>query len=109
MLLEEVYQHTDFRPAGWPAVARELLRHPIPYVRVLAALSLPAGLDATFNKPVAALAGEHSLPMQIAFCQAAGDSHMPYAEQVLNILDTTQNREFFLYSLPSGSELRRER
>ena len=90
-------------------MALAVIAAPIPYVRVLAALSLPPDLDASFNAPVAALANERSLPLQLAFCQAAGDSHMPYVGKVLKILDTTQNRYIFFIAYRAALNWRRKR
>jgi hypothetical protein len=91
-ILWAVKKYADVRPQGWQAVAQELLKDPIPFVRSTALQGLPEPLDPEFIPPVARLMADSSDRVAGAATGVAMRSKRPeFGEPALNLLRKTKS------------------
>jgi uncharacterized protein YjeT (DUF2065 family) len=82
----------DVRPQGWQAMARELLEHPIPFVRATALKKLPLPLDPVFVPAVKRLMTDNSDRVAGAANELASQCKEPeFGEPALVMLRQTKN------------------
>jgi len=87
-----VKKDPDIRPPGWQAMARELLTHPIPFVRATALKLLPLPLDPAFVPAVKRLMTDSSDRVAGAACELASNCSEPeFSEPALTVLRQTKN------------------
>jgi len=82
----------NFRPAGWQATARRLVKHEIPFIRDVAIQNLPLPLDVATIPVVANAIGDKFDPVQGAACTLAGKAKLKeFGSPLSRVLERSNN------------------